>query len=72
MLKRIQKLKDRGSGKGVNMHEGWYTNGWFQDCFYVWWLRLTLTKLDDMGLIYLKIGQRFEFKNILGRETLRA
>lgn len=45
---------------------GVYTNGWLNDSFRDWCLRLILTKLDDAGLIYLRIGQRFRFRDILG------
>jgi hypothetical protein len=49
----------------IDWDGGWYLNGWHNgDSFYVWWLRLTLTKLADMGLIYLKIGHRYELKDI--------
>jgi hypothetical protein len=32
----------------------------------LWALRTTLLKLDDMGLIHLKIGQLFKFRDLLG------
>lgn len=44
---------------------GWYLNGWDNgDSFFVWAFRLTLTKLDDMGQIHLKTGQRYRLKDL--------